>query len=183
MRSEEVANTESFEDFVHATGRSFYRAALLLCGGDHHLAEDLTQATYVKVFVKWRRVSRAEDPVAYTRSVLTRTFLSHRRLRSSYEHPIEQRPDASSTQDVDCEVRLDLTHALRLLSAKDRAVIVLRYHYDLSTAQTAQELEVSEAVVRQRLRRALTRLRTHLPYIDDSELSTAENPIDSKEAR
>ena len=42
----------SFEEFVLATGDRMHRAALLLCG-DHHLAEDLTQTTYAKVYAAW----------------------------------------------------------------------------------------------------------------------------------
>ena len=71
-----------FADFVHATGTQLFRTALLLCG-DHHLAEDLTQTTYAKVFAKWPKVRRADSPAAYARTMLLNTFLSHRRLRRS----------------------------------------------------------------------------------------------------
>ena len=155
-----------FEAFVQATGHRMHRAALLLCGGDHHLAEDLTQATYTKVFLAWPRVGRAEDPVAYSRGVLTRTYLSHRRLRRSSERPAETLPEPPAEPGAEGETRLDLMRALRLLSAQDRTVLVLRYWLDLDVTQTADVLGVGEAAVRQRARRALTRLRAHVPDLD-----------------
>jgi DNA-directed RNA polymerase specialized sigma24 family protein len=78
--------TDDFAAFVHATGTQLYRSALLLTG-DHHLAEDLTQATYAKVFASWRRVSAADNPVAYVRTTLFNAFLSHKRLRRNGELP------------------------------------------------------------------------------------------------
>ncbi len=80
---------------MHATGDRIHRAALLLCG-DHHLAEDLTQTTYAKVYAAWSTVSAADSPLAYTRTVLMRTFLSHRRLRRSAERPVDRLPEAAT---------------------------------------------------------------------------------------
>ena len=73
---------------MHATADRLYRSALLMCG-DHHLAEDLTQTTYAKVYAHWSKVSSADSPLAYSRTILTRTFLSHRRLRRSGEQPVD----------------------------------------------------------------------------------------------
>jgi RNA polymerase sigma-70 factor (sigma-E family) len=161
-------HADGFEAFVHATGLRMHRTALLLCGGDHHLAEDLTQATYAKVFVAWGRVRCAEDPVAYTRSVLTRTYLSHRRLRRSSERPTDVLPDPAGPT-ADSAARLDLISALGLLSAPDRAVLVLRYWLDLDVPHTAEILGIGESAVRQRARRALTRLRASVPDLDPQE--------------
>jgi RNA polymerase sigma-70 factor (sigma-E family) len=164
---DEVAD---FDAFVHATGRRLHRAALLLCGGDHHLAEDLTQATYTKVFVAWVRVRGADDPVAYAHRVLTRTFLSHRRLRRSGERPTdvlpEQAVDPAGDPGGDPAVRLDLWGALAMLSAHDRAVLVLRFWLDLDVGRTAEIVGIGEPAVRQRTRRALVRLRQHVPDLD-----------------
>lgn len=161
-----VTRVEDFDELVMATGRQLHRAALLLAGGDHHLAEDLLQTTYAKVYAAWRRVSRADDPVAYTRTVLTRTYLSHRRLKRSSERPSDQLPERAGVAP-DSATRLDLMAALRELSPDDRVVVVLRYWLDRSVAETARELRLSETAVRTRSRRALARLRTHLTDLDE----------------
>jgi RNA polymerase sigma-70 factor (sigma-E family) len=159
------ATVASFESFVHTTAGAMHRTAVLLCG-DHHLAEDLTQTAYAKVFASWRRVAAANDPVAYTRQVLVRTFLSHRRLRRSSERPTDVLPDAAvGTEDT--SLRLDLLSALHSLPADDRAVLVLRFYDDLSVADAARLLGTSEAACRQRTARALTRIRALMPDLEE----------------
>jgi RNA polymerase sigma-70 factor (sigma-E family) len=164
---------EEFESFVRTTGPQLYRTALLLTG-DHHLAEDLTQTTYAKVFASWRRVSRAGNPVGYARAIVLNTFLSHRRLRRSGEQPgraadlIETLADRADdrTSAADPSTRVDLLAALSRLSPTDRAVLVARYWEDRSIAETAHDLGLTETAVRTRAKRALGRLR---PLVRDLE--------------
>lgn len=162
------ASPGTFEEFVRATGDRIYRAALLLCG-DHHLAEDLAQTTYAKVYAAWPRVRRADSPTAYTRAVLLRTFLSHRRLRCSGERPTDDLPeviDRPTDRPGGADLRLDLLAALGRLGPQDRAVLVLRYWEDLSVAETSRLLGIRETTCRARASRALARLRTHVPDLD-----------------
>ncbi len=158
---------DGFEEFVTATADRVHRSALLLCG-DHHLAEDLTQTTYAKVYANWGRVSAADSPLAYTRTILTRTFLSYRRLRRSTERPVDVVPDLPSS-GPDLEMRVDLLAALRRLAPSDRAVLVLRYWEDLSVAAAAEVLGIRESACRNRAARALSRLRILLPHLTESE--------------
>lgn len=150
---------DEFATFVRETATQLHRAALLLTG-DQHQAEDLTQSTYAKVFASWRRVSRADNPLAYARTTLLNTFLSHRRLRRSSELPTDLGLGPELTSDPpDPATRLDLLDALATLPPLDRAVVVLRYWEDRSVADTAVDLGLTESVVRTRARRALQRLR------------------------
>ena len=179
-----MRDDSEFADFVHATGTQLFRTAVLLCG-DHHLAEDLTQTTYAKVFAKWSKVRRADSPMAYAADLLTRslrpmayarttllnTFLSHRRLRRSSERPVDALPERSH-DDHDPTVRVDLLRALATLAATDRAVLVLRYWEDRSIEETAATLGMSSGAVRTRCSRALAKLRAHL---EPAHLETAHN--------
>jgi RNA polymerase sigma-70 factor (sigma-E family) len=154
-------HAEEFAEFVRTTGPRLHRAALLLTG-DHHLTEDLTQATYARVYASWRRVSRADDPLAYARRTLLNAYLSHRRLRRNSELPTDPTvlPSAGSAGvDSDHATRIDLLDALATLPPHDRAVLVLRYWEDRSVADTAHDLGLTETAVRTRARRALQRLR------------------------
>lgn len=156
---------EEFSAFVQATGRQLERSAFLLTG-DHHLAEDLVQATYAKVYASWRRVNA--NAVAYARSTLLNTYISHKRLRRNSEQPIDWVEDRAARAD-DPSLRLDVLDALATLSALDRAVVVLRYWEDRSVADTARDLDLSQDVVRSRSRRALAKLR---PMLADLERTT-----------
>ncbi|WP_204164548.1 SigE family RNA polymerase sigma factor [Nocardioides daejeonensis] len=152
-------SVEEFTTFVQETGAQLHRAALLLTG-DHHLAEDLTQATYAKTFAAWSRVSAADSPLAYARTTLLNTYLSHRRLRRNSEQPVDD--SLFSHQEVhatDPTTRLDLFDALATLAPLDRAIVVLRYWEDRSVADAAHDLGITQETVRTRSRRALARLR------------------------
>ncbi|GAB3864814.1 SigE family RNA polymerase sigma factor [Nocardioides maradonensis] len=153
---------DEFTTFVWETGTRLHRAALLLTG-DHHLAEDLTQATYAKVFASWRRVRATDNPFGYARATLLNTYLSHRRLRRNSERPSDlSAEDGGTVAAVDPADRLDLLAALATLDPLDRAVVVLRYWDDRSVSDVALDLGLTETTVRTRARRALQRLRPHV---------------------
>ncbi|WP_327676931.1 SigE family RNA polymerase sigma factor [Kitasatospora sp. NBC_00458] len=157
-RTEQFAE---FEAFAHSRGHHLFRTALLLCG-DWHLAEDLTQVTLAKLFAAWAKVRRAENHDAYARSVLVRSYLSHRRLRRSAEQPALRElpePPARHAPAGDPALRVTLLAALAELPPRDRAVLVLRYWEDRSVEETAAELGVSAGAVRSQALRALGRLR------------------------
>ena len=69
-----------FTEFVAARSDQLYRSAYLLTTSPH-AAEDLLQTTLTKVYVGWRRMRAANDPVAYAHGILVKSFLSERRLR------------------------------------------------------------------------------------------------------
>jgi RNA polymerase sigma-70 factor (sigma-E family) len=158
-----------FVEFATAASGSLFRTALLLCG-DWHLAEDLVQTTLAKAYRSWWRVRRASSPAAYARSILVRSYLSQRRLRGSRELSWQAVPDRSEP-DPDLALRVTLLAALASLRARDRAVLVLRYWEDMSVAETAAELHLTEGAVRNRAMRALAALRDVLG--DDEEVSRA----------
>lgn len=150
----------AFSEFAAAITPRLFRSALLLCG-DWHLAEDLVQTTLGKLYVSWARVERADAPEAYARGALTKTFLSHKRLRRNDETPTV---DLGGTADAapDASIRLELFAALRILEPLDRAIVVLRYWEDRSVTETAGAVRLSEGAVRTRASRALVRLRSEL---------------------
>ncbi|MEV8123067.1 SigE family RNA polymerase sigma factor [Streptomyces sp. NPDC085944] len=154
--------SDEYAEFAAARAGHLYRSACLLTAGDTHLAEDLVQETFGRLYVRWGRVSRVENPAAYAQTVLTRVFLAHQRRRSSGERATDVFPELPGAGDGDASLRLTLLDALARLPAKDRAVVVLRYWDDRSVEQTADVLGVSSAAVRTRCSRALGRLRTLL---------------------
>lgn len=144
--------------FVAARGKALYRSAYVLAAGDAHLAEDLVQEALGKVYVHWRKVSRAESPAAYAQTVLVRTFLSLRRRRSTSERPTGSLPEGSA-RGPDSALRLTLLNALAQLPPQDRAVLLLRYWEDHSIEETAGMLRTSSSAVRSRSSRALAKAR------------------------
>ncbi|MFE0464879.1 SigE family RNA polymerase sigma factor [Kitasatospora sp. NPDC058965] len=150
-----------FLEFAEARSGPLFRTAYLLTGGDSHLAEDLVQEALSRMYVRWRRLSRLENPAGYAQTVLANTFLSLRRRRSSSEKVTEEFPELA-VSDRDSALRVTLLDALRQLSPPDRAVLVLRFWEDRSVEQTAADLQLSATAVRSRSHRALGRMRTLL---------------------
>ncbi|MEH0418866.1 SigE family RNA polymerase sigma factor [Streptomyces sp. B21-083] len=155
--------SDEYVEFAAARAGHLYRSACLLTAGDTYLAEDLVQETLGRLYVNWGRVSRANNPAGYAQTVLTRTFLTHQRRRSSTERATDVLPDAAvPSAGTDVTMRLTLVEALAQLPPKDRAVVVLRYWEDRSIEETAGAMNVTSAAVRSRCLRALARLRVLL---------------------
>ena len=79
------------------------------------------------------------------------------------EHTIEGYDAAARVSDPD--VRLSVRDALATLTAKQRAVLVLRFFEDLTEQQTADELGVTRGTVKSSTRQALDRLRRTAPHL------------------
>jgi RNA polymerase sigma-70 factor (sigma-E family) len=148
-----------FETFVAQAWPRLLRSAWLLTG-DWHRAEDLVQTVLTRAYGRWPRI-RYGAPEAYLRSMLATTYLSWWRRRWRGEIPFDQPPEqASPDEQANVEIRHTLAQALLRLPARQRAVLVLRFHGDLTEAATAQALGLSVGTVKSYTSRALSRLRT-----------------------
>ena len=153
---------EEFREFAAAVQGHLRRSAYLLCG-DWHLAEDLVQAAFVKIFQSWRRVRAVENRHAYARQVVFRCFLDHQRKnkRRITTVPLEGLPEPAAPTDEDAYSGAVL-EVLATLPPGARAVIVLRFWEDLSVEQTASVLGVSAGTVKSQTSRAIGQLRERL---------------------
>jgi RNA polymerase sigma-70 factor (sigma-E family) len=151
----------SYTAYVDARWAALYRVAHLLTM-DATEAEDLLQATLVKAYVKWERVSAATSVDAYVRRMMVNELLGEQRLRARRRGKAHLLPvvDAEATDDpID---RLDLWDHLSELPPRQRAVLVLRYYEDLSEAETAELLGCSRGTVKSQSHDALKALRGRL---------------------
>ena len=148
---------EEFVEFAGAVSARLQGMAFLLCG-DWHTAEDLVQATLVKVFVSWRRIRRQETAHAYATRTLVNTYLAHKRLRRTGEIPTSELPERAAELPA-LETRMVVLAALATLPPRGRAVVVLRYWADLSVDQVAAVLGCSPGAVKSQSARALGKLR------------------------
>lgn len=149
--------TEDFEEFARAGIPRLYRTAWLLTGDRHH-AEDLVQDTLANMLKTWARI---DNPGAYARTAMARTFISQRRRRSWSERPTADLPEQVERVG-DVELRMALREALGELAPLDRAVLVLRYFEDRSVEQVALDLGKNASAITTRTARALDRLRVVL---------------------
>ena len=150
-----------FRAFVDANGAALLHAARLLTG-DHHRGEDLVQTVLTRVYLKWGGI---DAPLAYARRALVTAHIDQGRRRWSGEKPTETLPETPTPgSDVTAsEQRDELRRLLAGLSARERAIVVLRYYCDLSEQDTASTLGVPLGTVKSSCSRALARLRIDAP--------------------
>jgi RNA polymerase sigma-70 factor (sigma-E family) len=147
----------AFRSYATSHRSALRRTAYLLCGDWHH-ADDLVQATFVKLYVAWPRIRIADQPQAYVRRTLVRCFLDERRRPWRRESPAEILDDQAAAERPADEL-LDLRAALGRLPRRQRATLLLRFWVDASVAETADALGCSEGTVKSQTARALTTLR------------------------
>lgn len=156
----------TFEEFVAARGPSLLRLAVMLTGNGHD-AEDVLQATLIKVVRHWGRVSEAGSPEAYTRQILVNEHLSWRRRPQRRESAVaEVELPTLADPAVGVSARDAAWQLLDLLPPRQRTVLALRYYADLSDDQIAQLLGCSASTVRSNATRALATLRQTYPALD-----------------
>jgi RNA polymerase sigma-70 factor (sigma-E family) len=150
----ESAEEREFRSFVSANSAGLLRFAYLLTG-DVGLAEDAVQAVLARVFLKWRRVVH---PAAYCRKALVSEVSSWRRRRHVEQVLVPEVPETGFWPESDA---LDgrLIAALRTLSARQRAVVVLRFFDDMAEQDVARLLGITEGTVKQHTHRAMLALR------------------------
>lgn len=155
-----MSEQSEYQDFVRASAGRLFQTAYFICGNWHD-AQDLVQNSLAKVYVSWKRIEKRESAEAYTRTVMLRMYLSHRRLKRSAELPVDTLETTQAT-GADQDLRLALVATLRQLPPRNRAVIVLRYLEGHSVEEVAQMTGSTVASVKSRTTRSLAQLREAL---------------------
>lgn len=149
-----------FAAYFAARSGPLRRTAYLLAGNWHD-ADDLVQTSFVRLFAAWCRV-RPETADAYLRTILVNAYLNSRRGQRGREEPVREVPDKPVNESVTADDRFALRGALAALPPGQRAAVVLRFWEDLSVAETAAVLGVSEGTVKTQTFRAVRAMRPQL---------------------
>jgi RNA polymerase sigma-70 factor (sigma-E family) len=152
---------EEFTDYVSARMPALRRLALLLCH-DWHGADDLVQAAITKLYLHWGKARASDSVDAYARTIVVREFLHERRRGWARRVTLTDQPPESAAGEIDKDSALDVRAAIAALPPRQRAVLVLRYHYDLNVDQTANVLGCTAGTVKSQTAKALAALRRTL---------------------
>ncbi len=134
-------------------------AAATAITGSHEDAEDVVQEALVSAWARLNQLRAAESFSPWFRRMVVRSAIrvakKRRRVHAlDLEPPLAARgPDAIIEQAA-------LDAAFDVLTARDRAVVYLRFVLDLSVADTAEALAVPVGTVKSRSHYALQRLRS-----------------------
>jgi RNA polymerase sigma-70 factor (sigma-E family) len=159
-----AAHDATLVDLYRAHYSSLVRLAALLLD-DVGTSEEVVQDAYVKMHGAWGRIREPEKALPYLRTTvvnLSRSRMRHRQVAE--RHAPRPMPDAASAEEgaVTLAERAAVVTALRALPAKQREALVLRYYGDLTEADIATAMGVSQGAVKSHLHRGKAALARHL---------------------
>jgi RNA polymerase sigma-70 factor (sigma-E family) len=138
------------------------RTAYLMLG-DREAAEDVAQEAFVRLYARWRRISRYDKPGAWVRRVAIRLASRARRRPRALSLVRDHRAPAETSPDP------DLHEALMRLPANQRAAVVLHYLEDLPVSEVAALMGCAPSTAKVHLHRGRKRLATLLGEETDDD--------------
>jgi RNA polymerase sigma factor (sigma-70 family) len=158
--SRKLRQDEEFRLFAVKFVPTLLRAAYMLVR-DVDLAEDVVQATMLRVFRRWDQAQ--ELPEAYSRQVLVNVCRDHWRRQSRRPREVSgneaDRLVSTVSFSDEVERRQAIDQALSQLTGLQREVVVARFYFDLSVEQTSTLLDVPAGTVKSATHRGLQQLR------------------------
>jgi RNA polymerase sigma factor (sigma-70 family) len=155
-----------------ATDLHAYAISLL---EDRAAAEDVTALAFERLYRSRRRFEDGRGtPRAWLFSIARNAALDE--LRRRRRHPLrELREELSAVQGSEelqsIERREVLRGALAALPLREREVVLLKFHGQLSNSELVRALDISESNAGTRLHRALTRLREQCLGLERKEVA------------
>ncbi|MDR7251726.1 RNA polymerase sigma-70 factor (sigma-E family) [Nocardioides sp. BE266] len=160
-----VAATDDRADAGFASYVAARRPALLrwarAVAGDPHTAEDLLQASLVRVLPHWGGLREEAAADAYVRRTITRLHVSWQRQPwRRDERPSDLLPElVGHVDETDPHDDGELWALVLALPDQQRAAVALRFYEQLSVAETATVLGCSTGTVKSNTSRGLAALR------------------------
>ena len=159
---------DEFDGFCRREYASVAGLAFVLTG-DWGAAEDLTQDAFFAAFRRWSELRRYDKPGAWVRRVVANRAVSRRRRVSSEARALARvggRRSAPSTYGQIPQHDLEISLVIRQLPARQAQVFALAFVEDLSMAEVAATLQLSENTAKTHLRRARAALASRTDLFD-----------------
>jgi RNA polymerase sigma-70 factor (ECF subfamily) len=165
------------QDDRHAFGelvrrhQSAVRATLRrLTGGNHALADDLSQETFLLAYRNLRSFRQEAKFSTWLYRIAYNVFLADARKMKEVSLPEETDVDEMASVEAGeampvargAALKLDLERAMAVLSDAERAAIVQCYHNDLSHEEAAYVLGCPVGTVKTHILRAKQKLKARL---------------------
>ena len=161
-----TGDQEAFEQIFHSYKNLVYKTAFLMLNNNED-AEDVLQSVFIKVYKSLAAYdsSRGAFTTWLHRITINQCHNFKRKRRfsllsfTSYLENILVGQSSREKQFADSDA---LEQALSGLSEKLRAVVILRYYWEMSYAEIATSLEIPLGTVKSRLSQAISQLATVL---------------------
>lgn len=161
-----MGRRDEFDEFFLANHAALVRTMTVITG-DAALAEDVVQDAFQRAYVRWRRVRRYDQPIAWVRRVAVNR--SRDVIRSEQRRRGREERVAPREAVTDPVADLDLPGVLRELSHQQRVAMTLHYLDDLSVAQVADAMNLSSGAVKYHLHEGRKNVAALLPELGDDD--------------
>lgn len=162
-----MAAEDPFAEFVRRRQVELVRLGWALTG-DRQLGEDLAQSALQRMWPKWNRVCGDGEPYAYVQRVMINLWCTWRGRRWRQMERLVAAPPERHAVDGDADRLAASEQVDRWLAAlppRQRAVVTLRFLFDLSVEESAQRLGCSPGTVKSQTAKALEHLRALAPSL------------------
>jgi len=158
------ASTAGFEAVFQAHYPPLARALTAACG-DAEVAADAVQEAFLRAHLRWKQISRYEDPVAWVRRVAVNRMRDHFRHESRGARVLAIL--AADPQWIDeTPTSGDAVELLATLAPQQRLAMSLYYVEGLSVAEVASAMCLSVGAVKFHMNQGRERLRPTLVGAD-----------------
>jgi RNA polymerase sigma-70 factor, ECF subfamily len=170
-----VLDAAAFDALFRQCGADVHAYVISLVG-DRSAAEDVTALAFERLYRSRSRLDRRRGtPRAWLFSIARNAALDE--LRKRRRRPVQVlREELSGDGDLADELehverRATVRDALASLPVREREVVLLKFHGQLSNSELGRALGISESNAGTRLHRALTRLRERCHELDRQEVA------------
>jgi RNA polymerase sigma factor (sigma-70 family) len=166
---------DAFEALFRGCAADVHAYAISLLG-NRSAAEDVTALAFERLYRSRARLDRGRGtPRAWLFAIARNAALDElrrRRRRPQCELPEELSGARDSEEALEQIVRrATVRDALLALPLREREVVLLKFHGQLSNSELARALDISESNAGTRLHRALTRLRVECLGLERQEVA------------
>ncbi len=171
-QGDQVAFSEIVETYQNPVYNLCYRML-----GNPQAAEDAAQETFWRAYSNLKRYDPERPFATWLLSIAAHYCIDQQRrkrlptmdLDEIIEFSAEDPAPNPESVTVEAEFSEDIQRQLAAINEKDRAVLILRYFYELSEEEICQTLSITKSAVKSRLHRA----RQHMA---EQWTASRENP-------
>jgi RNA polymerase sigma-70 factor, ECF subfamily len=163
LLSSEFMDYARFENYYSEFKHKIYSYLFYRSGRNRELAEDLTAEVFLKALEKIERYDEERSFKTWIYAIAHNHLIDYFR-KNKKQVDLEEVEDFLAS-DMRTEEVLDhrlaaeqVAELLPVLSDKERDIVLLRYHQDLSTRDIAEQYDESEGNVRVLLHRAIGKM-------------------------
>lgn len=155
-------NKQAFEKLVVKYQSHLRRFFLSQTLGDEQLSDDLAQDTFIKAYLNIDKFHGTSSFSTWLYRIAYNVFYDYLRSHKMTEDMETPSVSAKNSEATDSNLKMDLQHAMALLSGNERSCVVLQLMEGQSIDKISDITGMAEGTVKSHLSRGKQKLATYL---------------------